>query len=51
MGKDAVRRTLEQFDIIRQFVAKYPNDFEYVTTSQGISQVQLSTLIKTASIG
>ncbi|CAI9715554.1 dipeptidase 1 [Octopus vulgaris] len=34
--KDAVTKSLEQVDIIRNLVAKYPEIFEFVTTSQGI---------------
>lgn len=35
-AKDAVERTLEQIDIIKRLVRKYPNDMTLVTTSNGI---------------
>lgn len=34
--KSAVRESLDQLDIIKQFVARYPNDFKFVTNAQGI---------------
>ncbi|KAL4222832.1 dipeptidase 1 (renal) [Mactra antiquata] len=34
--KDAVRLSLEQLDVIKKYVARYPETFEFVTTAQGI---------------
>ena len=34
--KDAVRMTLDQLDVIKKFVRKYPDIFRYETTAQGI---------------
>lgn len=34
--KDAVARTLEQIDVAKRVIAKYPNDLKYVTTADGI---------------
>ncbi|XP_074645417.1 dipeptidase 1-like isoform X3 [Tubulanus polymorphus] len=34
--KDAVRATLEQIDVIKRYVALYPDVFEFVTSAQGI---------------
>jgi membrane dipeptidase len=36
--KDAVERTIEQIDIIKRFVQKYPKDFEFVTNADQIMQ-------------
>lgn len=36
--KDAVERTLEQIDVIRRLVAKYPKDMKFVTTADGIME-------------
>lgn len=36
--KDAVERTLEQIDVIKRMVAKYPEYMKYVTTADGIEQ-------------
>ncbi|XP_055533701.1 dipeptidase 1-like [Wyeomyia smithii] len=33
---DAVARTLEQIDVAKRLIAKYPNDLKYVTTADGI---------------
>ncbi|KAK3594954.1 hypothetical protein CHS0354_009342 [Potamilus streckersoni] len=33
--KDAVRQSLDQLDVIRKFVNKYPDVFRFVTTAQG----------------
>jgi len=35
MDKDAVRQGLYAVDVIHNFVEKYPNDFEFVTTADG----------------
>ncbi|XP_064610834.1 dipeptidase 1-like [Liolophura sinensis] len=35
-GKDAVRMSLDQLDIIKRFVRKYPDKFQWTTTAQGI---------------
>lgn len=35
-AKDAVERTLEQIDVIKRLVRKYPDDMTLVTTSNGI---------------
>lgn len=37
-NKDAVRRTLEQIDVIQRMCQMYPTDFKCVTSSQGIRQ-------------
>ncbi|XP_069595085.1 dipeptidase 1 [Ranitomeya imitator] len=37
-GKDAVKRTLEQIDVIHRMCQKYPDDFLCVTTAGGIVQ-------------
>lgn len=34
--KDAVRLTLDQIDVIKRLVNKYPNDLKFVTSAQGI---------------
>lgn len=34
--KDAVKKSLEQIDIVKNFVAKYPDTFQFVTSAQGI---------------
>lgn len=34
--KDAVAQTLEQIDVIRRLVRKYPSDMQFVTTADGI---------------
>ncbi|CAD5123501.1 unnamed protein product [Dimorphilus gyrociliatus] len=36
--RDAVRAALEQADIIRRFIAKYPNVFEYATTADQVEE-------------
>lgn len=36
--KDAVARTLEQIDVAKRVIAKYPNDLKYVTTADGIME-------------
>lgn len=33
--KDAVRMTLDQMDVIKKFVDRYPDTFTFVTTAQG----------------
>ena len=33
--KDAVRQSLDQADVIKRFINKYPQTFKFVTTSQG----------------
>ncbi|KAK2142314.1 hypothetical protein LSH36_971g00054 [Paralvinella palmiformis] len=37
-GKDAVRAGLEQIDVIKRYIAQYPNDFQLVTTADGIEE-------------
>lgn len=34
--KDAVRMTVDQMDVIKKYVARYPDTFTFVTTAQGI---------------
>ncbi|GFS16924.1 dipeptidase [Elysia marginata] len=34
--KDAVRAALDQVDVIKKYVARYPHTFRFVTTAQGI---------------
>lgn len=34
--KDAIRLSLEQLDVIKKYVTKYPDTFQFVTTAQGI---------------
>lgn len=34
--KDAVKLSLEQLDVIKKYVTRYPDTFQYVTTAQGI---------------
>lgn len=36
--KDAVARTLEQIDVAKRIIARYPDDLKYVTTSEGIME-------------
>lgn len=36
--KDAVKKSLEQIDIVKNFVAKYPNTFQFVTSAKGIME-------------
>lgn len=33
--KDSVELTLQQIDVIKRLIQKYPNDMEYVTSSDG----------------
>ncbi|XP_053689023.1 dipeptidase 1-like [Sabethes cyaneus] len=35
---DAVARTLEQIDVAKRLIAKYPNDLKYVTSADGIME-------------
>ncbi|XP_075693243.1 dipeptidase 1 [Rhinoderma darwinii] len=37
-GKDAVKRTLEQIDVIHQMCERYPNDFLCVNSADGIAE-------------
>lgn len=36
--KDAVERTLEQIDVIKRMIAKYPTHMKYVTSAEGIME-------------
>lgn len=36
--KDAVERTMEQIDVIKRLINRYPNDMKYVTTADGIME-------------
>jgi membrane dipeptidase len=36
--KDAVERTIEQIDIAKRLIQKYPDDLKYVTESDGIME-------------
>ena len=36
--KDAVERTIEQIDVIKRLINKYPKDLKYVTTADGIME-------------
>ncbi|XP_062558935.1 dipeptidase 1-like [Armigeres subalbatus] len=36
--KDAVARTMEQIDVAKRVIAKYPEDLKYVTTADGIME-------------
>lgn len=36
--KDAVERTMEQIDVIKRLITRYPNDMKYVTTADGIME-------------
>ena len=38
--KDAVRMTLDQMDVIKKFVARYPDTFTFVTTAQGLYMIK-----------
>eukprot|EP01121_Diplochlamys_sp_Union-15-3_P013666 TRINITY_DN426_c0_g1_i1.p1 TRINITY_DN426_c0_g1~~TRINITY_DN426_c0_g1_i1.p1 ORF type:complete len:402 (+),score=60.18 TRINITY_DN426_c0_g1_i1:86-1291(+) len=38
-GGDAIKRTLEQIDIVYQLINEYPNDFELVINSKDITKV------------
>lgn len=33
--KDAVERTMQQIDVIKRLIQKYPNDLQYATTADG----------------
>ncbi|XP_061598056.1 dipeptidase 1 [Cololabis saira] len=46
--KDAVRQTLEQIDVVHRMCQKYPETFQFVTTSQGIRDAFRAN--KTASL-
>ena len=37
--KDAVRATLEQIDVAHRMLERYSDDFEFVTTAQGLYNV------------
>lgn len=39
--KDVVRQSLDQIDVIKKFVKRYPETFEFVTTAQGIEDAYL----------
>ena len=39
--KDAVRMTVDQMDVIKKFVERYPDTFTFVTTAQGLLLVLL----------
>ena len=41
-GPEAVQRTLEQIDIVRTIVAKYPQDFELAYTADDIERIEKS---------
>jgi membrane dipeptidase len=41
-GPEAVQMTLEQIDIVRNMVAKYPNDFEMASTADDIVRIEKS---------
>lgn len=41
-GPEAVQRTLEQIDIVRTLVAKYPQDFELAYTAGDIERIEKS---------
>lgn len=43
--KDAIRLSLEQLDVIRKYVAKYPSTFQFVTTAQGKTYFRTNTYI------
>ena len=34
-GKDAIRQGLQQMDVIKRMIAKYPDDFGFVRTYSG----------------
>ncbi|XP_055959204.1 dipeptidase 1 [Patella vulgata] len=36
--KDAVEKGLDQIDLIKRFINKYPNNFQYTTTADGIME-------------
>ncbi|XP_055504323.1 dipeptidase 1-like [Leucoraja erinacea] len=38
-NKDAVRRTLEQIDVIKRMIEMFPDDFQPATTADGIVQI------------
>ena len=40
--KDAVRMTVDQMDVIKKYVARYPDTFTFVTTAQGLLLVLFS---------
>ena len=37
-GKDATRIHLEQIDVIKRIIKKYPENFQFVTTAAGITK-------------
>jgi len=41
-GPEAVQMTLEQIDIVRTMVAKYPHDFEMASTADDIERIEKS---------
>ena len=41
-GADAVQATLEQIDIVKRLVAKYPRDLELATTAQDVVRIHKS---------
>jgi len=41
-GPEAVQMTLEQIDIVRTMVAKYPKDFEMASTADDIQRIEKS---------
>jgi len=41
-GKDAIRQGLQQMDVIKRMISKYPNDFGFVRTYSDIEKAQNS---------
>ena len=48
--KDAVRMTLDQMDVIKKFVARYPDTFTFVTTAQGMIPFLLARNFLTSNL-
>jgi len=50
-GKDAVRRGLEQIDVMKRFISKYPDTFQAAYTADGTATMSdMCTLAMSLSL-
>ena len=45
LAKDAIRIHMEQLDLLKRLIKKFPNELEYATTSKGFIKNYLEILI------
>lgn len=45
LAKDAIRIHMEQLDLLKRIIKKFPNELEYATTSKGFIKNYLEILI------